>query len=152
MRTVNVGCAGACSPMNCARSSSCATTLSATSRPWAAGLARVLELLVGDARDALDRFEAAWNRRTEGRRAKPLYVLSMADLRLLLRALTPARWELLERLRDAGPLSIYELAKRLERDYKNVHTDVTALAKIGLIERAADGRVSVPWDVVRAEF
>jgi predicted transcriptional regulator len=115
-------------------------------------LARLLELRVGDARDALDRFEAAWNRRTEGRRAQTLHVLSMAGLPLLLRTLTPARWQLLERLRDAGPLSIYELARRLERDYKNVHTDVTALAKIGLIERAADGRVSVPWDVVRAEF
>ncbi|HET7366033.1 MAG TPA: MarR family transcriptional regulator [Burkholderiales bacterium] len=112
----------------------------------------MLELRIGDARDALDRFEAAWNRRTERRRMKPLHVLSMADLPLLLRTLTPARWDLLERLRDAGPLSIYELAKRLERDYKNVHTDVTALAKIALIERAADGRVSVPWDVVRAEF
>jgi predicted transcriptional regulator len=115
-------------------------------------LAKVLELRVGDARDALDRFEAAWNRRTEGRKAKPLRVLSMAELPLLLRTLTPARWELLERLREAGALSIYELAKRLLRDYKNVHTDVTALAKIGLVERAADGRVCVPWDVVRAEF
>jgi predicted transcriptional regulator len=113
---------------------------------------RLLELRVGDARDALDRFEAAWNRHTEGRRMKPLHVLSMADLPLLLRTLTPARWDLLERLRDAGPLSIYELAKRLGRDYKNVHTDVTALSKIALIERAADGRVCVPWDVVRAEF
>ena len=115
-------------------------------------MARLLELRIGDARDALDRFEAAWNRRTEGRRAKPLHVLSMADLPLLLRTLTPARWELLERLRPTGPLSIYQLAKRLERDYKNVHTDVTALAQIGLIDRAADGRISVPWDVVRAEF
>src|SRR5438552_5442828 len=122
------------------------------SRRWAAGLARLLELRIGDARDALDRFEAAWNRRTERRRVKPLQVVSMADLPLLLRTLTPARWQLLERLRDAGPLSIYELAKRLERDYKNVHTDVTALTKIGLIERAGDARVSVPWDVVRAEF
>jgi predicted transcriptional regulator len=113
---------------------------------------RLLELRIGDARDALDRFEAAWNRRVEGRRAKPLYVLSIADLPLLLRTLTPARWELLERLRDDGPLSIYELAKRVERDYKNVHTDVTSLAHIGLIERAADGRVRVPWDVVRGEF
>jgi predicted transcriptional regulator len=112
----------------------------------------VLELRVGDARDALDRFEAAWNRRTEGRRAKPLRVLSMQDLPLLLRALTPARWALLDRLRQAGPLSIYELAKRLERDYKNVHTDVTALVGIGLIERCDDGRVSVPWHVVRGEF
>ena len=112
----------------------------------------MLELRVGDARDALDRFEAAWNRRTEGRKSSPLRVLSMQDLPLLLKTLTPARWQLLDRLREAGPLSIYELAKRLERDYKNVHTDVSALARIGLIERASDGRMSVPWDVVRGEF
>jgi len=118
-----------------------------------AALPKVLELRLGDARDALDRFEAAWNRRAEGRKAAgALRVLSMRDLPLLLRTLTPARWELLDRLREAGPLSIYQLAKRLERDYKNVHTDVTSLAKIGLIERAADGSISVPWDVVRGEF
>ena len=112
----------------------------------------ILELRVGDARDALDRFEAAWNRRTEGRRGGALHVLSLPDLPLLLKTLTPARWELMDRLRAAGPLSIYELARRLERDYKNVHTDVTRLAELGLVERASDGRVSVPWDVVRGEF
>jgi predicted transcriptional regulator len=115
-------------------------------------LARILELRVGDARDALDRFEAAWNRRTEGRKLDRLRVLSLQDLPLLLRTLTPARWELLDRLRAAGPVSIYQLAKRLGRDYKNVHTDVTALIGIGLIARSSDARVSVPWDVVRAEF
>jgi predicted transcriptional regulator len=115
-----------------------------------AGSRRTLELRIGDARDALDRFEAAWNRRTEGR--SPLHVLSLGDLPLLLRTLTPARWALLERLREAGPSSIYELAKRLGRDYKNVHTDVTRMADIGLVEKQADGRVGVPWDVVRAEF
>ena len=116
---------------------------------WPA-LAKVLELRIGDMRDALDRFEAAWNRRTEGR--KTLHVLSVVDLPLLLKTLTPARWDLLERLREAGPLSMYQLAKRLGRNYKNVHTDVTRLAEIGLVERRADGRVSVPWDVVRGEF
>jgi predicted transcriptional regulator len=119
---------------------------------WAADLAKVLELRVGDARDALDRFEAAWNRRIEGSRQKPLRVLSMLDLPLLLKTLTPARWSLLERLRSDGPLSIYQLAKRLERDYKNVHTDVTALVALGLIEKAQSGEVTVPWDVVRGEF
>ena len=117
-----------------------------------AALAKVVELRIGDARDALDRFEAAWNRRLEGRKPSALRVLTMLDLPLVLRTLTPARWTLLERLRDAEPSSIYELAKRLGRDYKNVHTDVTALVKIGLIERSGDGQVSVPWDVVRAEF
>jgi predicted transcriptional regulator len=115
-------------------------------------LAKVVELRLGEARDALDRFEAAWNRRLEGRKVVTLNVLSLADLPLLLQTLTPARWTLLERLRDAGPVSIYQLAKRLDRDYKNVHTDVSALVRIGLIERSDDAEVSVPWDVVRAEF
>jgi predicted transcriptional regulator len=76
----------------------------------------------------------------------------MQDLPLLLRTLSPARWSLLERLKAEGPMSIYELAKRLERDYKNVHTDVTRLAELGLVERRADGGVAVPWEIVRAEL
>src|SRR5438094_7270889 len=116
-------CAAAVPPTSSSRSRSCATTSSATSRRRVAGLARILELRVADARDALDRFEAAWNRRIERRKVGPLRVVSLHDLPLLLRTLTPARWDLLDRLRDAGPISIYQLAKRLGRDYKNVHTD-----------------------------
>ena len=115
-------------------------------------MSKQLELRVGGAADALDRFEAMWNRAAEGRPARKLEVLSFADLPLLLKTLTPARWSLMDRLRAEGPLSIYELSKRLKRDYKNVHTDVTQLAAIGLIERQADTRVRVAWDVVRAVF
>ena len=107
---------------------------------------------MGPAADALDRFEAAWNRRTEGRAVKTLNVLSLPGLPQLVRALSPARWELLEALRRSGPLSIYELAKRLRRNYKNVHTDVTQLAALGVILRASDNRVLVPWEVLRAEW
>ena len=114
-------------------------------------LAKLLELRVGPPRDALDRFEAAWNRVAEGRPAPPLRVLTLRDLPLLLRTLTPARWLLLERLAKGGRLSVYQLAKRLERDYKNVHTDVAQLAALGLIERD-DAGVAVAWDRVRAEL
>ena len=113
---------------------------------------RALEIRLGAAGDALDRFEAAWNRVQEGRAMRPLEILSFPDLPAALRALSPARWELMKRLRAEGPLSMYELAKRLERDYKNVHTDVTQLAAIGLIERVADGRMTVPWELLRAEL
>ena len=80
-----------------------------------------------------------------------LRVLTLRDLPLLAGTLTPARWALLERLAKEGRLSIYQLAKRLARDYKNVHTDVTALARLGLIEKQGDG-VAVPWGAVRAEL
>lgn len=113
---------------------------------------RVLEIRVGPPGDALDRFEAAWNRVTEGRPVRPLRVLALEDLPALLKTLSPARFRLLQGLREAGAVSVYELAKRLERDYKNVHTDVAQLAALGLIERGADGLVSVPWDLLRAEF
>ena len=115
-------------------------------------MAKVLELRVGPPGDALDRFEAAWNRVAEGRKMAPLRVLTLKDLPDLLRTLSPARWQLLERLGSQGPVSIYELAKRLERDYKNVHTDVTQLAALGIIERRSDARIAVTWDVIRAEF
>jgi len=111
-----------------------------------------LEIRVGPAADALDRFEAAWNRAAEGRPARPLEILSFADLPLLLKNLSPARWELLARLRKEGPLSIYQLAKRLGRDYKNVHTDVARLAELGLVAKGADAKMSVSWDVVRGQF
>ena len=83
---------------------------------------------------------------------RPLEILSVPDLPSLLRTLSVARWSLLQRLSAEGPLSIYELAKRLERDYKNVHTDVTQLALLRLVERQPDGRVAVPWELIRAEL
>jgi predicted transcriptional regulator len=113
---------------------------------------RKLDLRLGGAGEALDRFEEKWNRLAEGEALAPEHVLTLPDLPALLRVLTRLRWALLERLRADGPLSVYELAKRLERDYKNVHTDVKRLADLGLIERGPDGQVAVGWDTVRAEI
>jgi predicted transcriptional regulator len=115
-------------------------------------LARILEIRVGPPRDALDRFEAAWNRLAEGERVRAWHVLSLEDLPAVVKALSPARWELLKGLKAAGACSVYELARRLGRDYKNVHTDVAALLDAGLLERDAEGRVRVGWDAVRAEL
>jgi len=115
-------------------------------------LPRLLEIRVGPPSDALDRFEAAWNRVNEQRSMRTLQVLSFENLPLLTKTLSPARWELLQKLREAGPVTIYELGRRLQRNYKNVHTDVTQLAALGLIERRSDNLVTVPWDVLRAEW
>ena len=113
---------------------------------------RTLDVHLGGAGDALDRLEAKWNLIAEGARVVPEHVLTLPDLRALLATLSPARWALLERLRAEGPLSVYELAKRLQRDYKNVHTDVKRLAELGLVERRGASLVAVGWDLVRAEI
>jgi predicted transcriptional regulator len=104
------------------------------------------------AADALDRFEAAWHLATGRTAPAPLAVLSFADLPLLVKNLTPARWDLLKRLKKAGPLTIFALAKLLERDYKNVHTDVTQLTSLGLIQKTEENLVRVAWEAIRAEI
>jgi predicted transcriptional regulator len=115
-------------------------------------LAKILEIRVGPPRDALDRFEAAWNRLADGAKASTLHVLSLQDLPSMVRTLSPERWKLLENLKKNGSCSIYQLAKRLQRNYKNVHTDVTALVNLGLIEKTGKAEIGVAWDAVRAEL
>src|SRR6266705_3089074 len=92
-QTTAASCAGARRHTNSGRSSSCATTSSATCGRREGGLAKVLELRVAPPGDALDRFEAAWNRVAEGRKLAPLRILTLTSLPALLRALSPARWQ-----------------------------------------------------------
>lgn len=113
---------------------------------------RRIEVRVGDADEALDRFEAAWNAIDEERELSPRRLLALPDLPSLLKAMSPARLALLSALREAGPTSVYQLAKQLGRDYKNVHTDVRQLVELGLVARDESGQVGVPWDAVRAEM
>ena len=113
---------------------------------------KTLYVRVSAREDALDRFEAAWHLASGRTPPAPLAVLSFADLPLLMKALTPARWDLLQQLKTAGPLSIFALAKLLKRDYKNVHTDVARLIELNLIEKTQTSLVRVNWDALRAEL
>ena len=49
-------------------------------------------------------------------------------------------------------MSIRALAKELERDYKNVYTDVRRLEQMDLVVRTRDENVEVPWDTVEARL
>ena len=113
---------------------------------------RKIQIEVGSLSQALDRFERSWARAAKTGTRGAEVRLTFESLPLLLRNLTPARWALLEGLKRHGPLSINELARRLKRDYKNVHTDVSRLIELGLVDRGADRRVAVSWDIVTAEM
>ena len=65
---------------------------------------------------------------------------------LLWTVLTAKRWELLKALCGAGPVSIREAARRVGRDVKAVHGDVTALIKNGIVKRGDSGKVIFPYD------
>ena len=45
-------------------------------------------------------------------------------------------------------LNTRQLAQRLGRDYKNVHTDVRELLELGLLEKDARGRLTAPFDEI----
>ncbi len=113
---------------------------------------RKIEVTIADLAGALDRFEQAWQRGVAGRTRTAEVRLTFESLSVLLRNLTPARWTLLEAVKRSGPMSINELARLLARNYKNVHTDVTRLAELGLIQRLADQRIAVAWDTISAEM
>lgn len=64
----------------------------------------------------------------------------------LLAELPPKRLQTLREIKSAGPLSVYALARRLERNYSNVYGDVQRLLALGLLEKNAEGQVLVPFD------
>jgi len=97
-------------------------------------------------------FRRAWKRAEKGLAPEePRRHLSFADIPAMMKALTPKRWTLLETLRREGAMSIAALARRLGRDYKNVHADVAALIGYGLVQRTPSG-VDVPFDLIQAEL
>lgn len=78
--------------------------------------------------------------------------ISFATPELLWRVLSAKRWELLKALCGAGPVSIREAARRVGRDVKAVHADVTALLLAGVLDRTDSGRIEFPYEAVKVEF
>lgn len=78
--------------------------------------------------------------------------ISFASPELLWKVLTAKRWELLKALCGTGPVSIREAARRVNRDVKAVHSDVTALLNAGVLDRAPGGGVVFPYEAVKVEF
>jgi predicted transcriptional regulator len=78
--------------------------------------------------------------------------ISFATPELLWQVLTAKRWQLLKALCGAGPVSIREAARRVHRDVKAVHGDVTALLNAGVLDRAEGGGIVFPFDAVKVEF
>ncbi len=78
--------------------------------------------------------------------------ISFATPELLWKVLTAKRWELLKVLCGAGPVSIREAARRVDRDVKAVHSDISALLNAGVLDRVQDGRIVFPFEAVKVEF
>ena len=109
---------------------------------------KTVTLEVREPSEALAAFAQAW----KGGKADKSARISFASPELLWKVLTAKRWELLKALCGAGPVSIREAARRVDRDVKAVHSDVTALLGAGVLDRAEGGGVVFPFEAVKVEF
>jgi predicted transcriptional regulator len=108
-----------------------------------------LLIAVRNDQQTADEIINTWHRSEKGLPTEqPIHRLYFDDSETLWKVLTHRRMHLLEILRQSGPLSIRKLAATLNRDYKNVHSDVTRLTALGLIELSKDGLYFVPWDLI----
>jgi predicted transcriptional regulator len=98
--------------------------------------------------DAMADFARVWKTGKPQKSAR----ISFATPELLWGVLTQKRWELLKALCGAGPVSIREAARRVGRDVKAVHGDVTALLNAGILDRTDDGHIVFPFEAVKVEF
>lgn len=109
-----------------------------------------VKLHIGTASDMGRRFVDAWKRAETGEIVDETH-LTFYDLEALLNTLTTKRLELLRFVHQHGALSVRELSANLDRDYKNVHSDVAILEAAGLLMR--DGRkILAPWEEVQASI
>lgn len=95
---------------------------------------------------ALAAVEDSWERASKGKAVQPRLVFG--NMRELFAAITEKRLELIRHVKAHEGLSIRQLASELQRDYKNVHTDVTALLDLGLLEKSDEGGIESPWDEI----
>jgi predicted transcriptional regulator len=78
--------------------------------------------------------------------------ITFPTVQLLWKVITPKRWDLLRAMTGAGPLAIREVARRVGRDVKSVHGDISALLKAGIIDRTENGRIEFPYTEIHVDF
>ncbi|MDO9118935.1 MAG: hypothetical protein Q7U39_13340 [Nitrospira sp.] len=98
--------------------------------------------------EGMAEFAQAWKSGKAHRSAR----IGFATPELLWKVLSAKRWDLLKALCGAGPVSIREAARRVQRDVKAVHSDVTALLSAGLLNRTKTGGIEFPYEAVKVEF
>lgn len=98
--------------------------------------------------EGLAAFRQAW---TGGHREDEARI-SFSSPELLWKVLTAKRWTLLRAMTGQGPMTLREVARRIDRDVKAVHSDVHALLSAGLLRRTPEGLFEFPFDAVHVDF
>ena len=110
---------------------------------------RILNVKVGGALEStLARAAHTMEALERGEVPVPYFGVGFSDVGQFFAVFTPRRWDLLAALREGGPMTIAELARRVKRDYKNVHGDVERLAEWQAVEKDDKGRIFAPYSEI----
>lgn len=112
---------------------------------------KIFSIRIQSLDDALAETARVWKAAEAGKKAKTSSGVGFASYDDMHRILTPKRLEIVRALAGDEPMSIREVARRVGRDFKGVHSDVVALANAGIIHRTEEG-VSFPYDRIHFEF
>jgi len=77
--------------------------------------------------------------------------IDFASAELMFKIMTAKRWEIVRVMAGGGPVSVREVARRVKRDVKGVHTDVQALLKCGVLYKTEAGQVIFPFSAVHVD-
>lgn len=112
---------------------------------------KTLKVRIETLEETLSHAAEAWKAAEAGKEVKPEESLAFASWELMHRVLAPKRLEIVRAMTGQGPMSIRELARRVGRDFKGVHTDVDLLLRNGVIDKSEEGIV-FPYDRIHVEF
>jgi predicted transcriptional regulator len=71
---------------------------------------------------------------------------------LMHKVLSPKRLDIVRAMAGAGPLSIREIGRRVGRDFKGVHSDVSLLVATGVVDKDDSGKLTFPYDKIHVDF
>ncbi|MEW6740026.1 MAG: MarR family transcriptional regulator [Nitrospirota bacterium] len=84
-------------------------------------------------KESLKDFAETWKKLENGKKVKKEEGIYFDSIDTMRAVLTNNRLLILKTIRERKPNSVYELAKMLGRDLKNVNQDLKLLAEIGLV-------------------
>jgi len=83
--------------------------------------------------ESLKDFSEAWNKISSGKKVRKEEGIYFDTIDTMRAVLTNNRLLVLKTIRERKPGSVYELAKMLKRDLKNVNQDLKMLSDVGLV-------------------
>ncbi|HFW3113010.1 TPA: transcriptional regulator [Salmonella enterica subsp. diarizonae serovar 61:r:-] len=111
-----------------------------------------LTVIVLPEKDAWEQMGAAFEQAMTGKHPASPFVFAFSSIEELARVmLAPNRLSIINTMAGAGAMTIRELSRRVQRDFKAVHRDVQTMLNAGVIE-LEEGKIIFPFDAVHFDF